>query len=43
MALVGTVDLERSAKARDFWGTFQTRRPELYAPLATLPAGPPPA
>ena len=43
VALVGTVDLERSAKARDFWGTFQTRRPELYGPIVQSPAGPPPA
>ena len=43
MALVGTIDLDLAAKARNFWGTFQTRRPELYAPLAQMPAGPPPA
>jgi N-carbamoylputrescine amidase len=43
VALVGMVDLERSAKARDFWGTFQTRRPEIYGPLVQSPAGPPPA
>ena len=43
MALVGTIDLELGANARNFWGTFQTRRAELYAPLAQVPAGAPPA
>jgi hypothetical protein len=34
VALVGTIDLDLTAKARTFWGTFQTRRPGLYARLA---------
>jgi N-carbamoylputrescine amidase len=41
-ALVGNVDLDTAAKARTFWGTFQTRRPGLYSPLVQVPAGPPP-
>jgi N-carbamoylputrescine amidase len=43
MALIGDLDLDVAAKARNFWGTFQTRRPGLYAPLSQIPAGPPPA
>jgi N-carbamoylputrescine amidase len=41
VALLGTINLDLAAKARDFWGTFQTRRPGLYAPLAQVPAGRP--
>jgi N-carbamoylputrescine amidase len=43
VALLGTIDLDLAAEARNSWGTFQTRRPELYGPLAQVPAGPPPA
>jgi N-carbamoylputrescine amidase len=42
MALVSSVDLDVAAKGRNFWGTFQTRRPGLYGPLTQVPAGPPP-
>lgn len=42
VALVGNVDLDTAAKARTFWGTFQTRRPGLYPPLVQVPDGPPP-
>jgi N-carbamoylputrescine amidase len=42
VALIATVDLDLAAKARNFWSTFQTRRPGLYASLAQVPAGPPP-
>jgi N-carbamoylputrescine amidase len=42
-ALIGSIDLDVAAQGRNFWGTFQTRRPGLYAPLAQLPAGPPPS
>jgi len=42
IALVRTIDLDFAMKARNFWGTFQTQPPGLYAPLAQVPAGPPP-
>lgn len=40
--VIGTVDLDQAQKARDYWGVFQTRRPEIYPPLSRIPAGPPP-
>ena len=38
-----TLDLDRGAAARRHWGTYVTRRPDIYAPLSETPAGPPPA
>lgn len=40
--VIGTVDLDAAAKARDYWGVYHTRRPEMYRPLTNTPAGPPP-
>lgn len=40
--VLATLDLDRAAHDRAYWGVFQTRRPDLYAPLATTPAGLPP-
>lgn len=40
--VLGTVDLDRAFTARDYWGVYQTRRPDIYQPLARIPAGPPP-
>jgi N-carbamoylputrescine amidase len=40
--VLATLDLERAARDRAQWGTFQTRRPALYGIVATAPAGPPP-
>lgn len=34
--LIETVDLDAIAQARQSWGLFRDRRPELYAPLMTL-------
>ncbi|MBL8708390.1 MAG: N-carbamoylputrescine amidase [Rhodospirillaceae bacterium] len=40
--VAATIDLAAGAAAREFWGTYVTRRPDIYAPLTTTPAGPPP-
>lgn len=34
--LVATFDLNAHQKARDTWGLFRDRRPDLYKPLLTL-------
>eukprot|EP00029_Vermamoeba_vermiformis_P003330 TRINITY_DN1371_c0_g1_i1.p1 TRINITY_DN1371_c0_g1~~TRINITY_DN1371_c0_g1_i1.p1 ORF type:complete len:294 (-),score=57.58 TRINITY_DN1371_c0_g1_i1:25-906(-) len=34
--LVATIDLNACQKARDSWGLFRDRRPDLYKPLLTL-------
>jgi len=34
--LLATFDLEAQKLARNFWGLFRDRRPELYKPLTTL-------
>lgn len=41
--VIGTLDLDQAQKARDYWGVYQTRRPEIYTPLSSIPAGAPPA
>ena len=40
--VIGTVDLEKAYAARDYWGVYHTRRPEMYARMVETPAGPPP-
>jgi N-carbamoylputrescine amidase len=40
--LRATLDLDRGAQDRAFWGTFQTRQPQNYRALVETPAGPPP-
>ena len=37
--ITATVDLDQIAQARNSWGLFRDRRPELYAPLMTLDGG----
>ena len=37
--LTATFDLDAIAAQRAGWGLFRDRRPELYAPLATLDGG----
>ncbi|MEM8790547.1 MAG: nitrilase-related carbon-nitrogen hydrolase [Pseudomonadota bacterium] len=41
--LLAKLDLDRAAKDRAQWGTFQTRQPSNYRLLTGTPAGPPPA
>jgi len=40
--VMGTVDLDKAYEAREYWGVFQTRRPEMYRTIVETPAGPPP-
>lgn len=40
--MLATVDLAAAAEARALWGTFQTRRPDLYGAIVGTPPGPPP-
>jgi len=40
--VIGTVDLEKAYAARDYWGVYHTRRPEMYRRMVETPAGPPP-
>lgn len=40
--MLASVDLDAAAEARALWGTFQTRRPDLYGAITGTPAGPPP-
>jgi N-carbamoylputrescine amidase len=40
--VLATLNLEQAARDRDFWGVYQTRRPQAYGALAQTPAGPPP-
>lgn len=40
--LRATLDLEKAAKDRDFWGVFQTRQPANYRIVCETPPGPPP-
>jgi N-carbamoylputrescine amidase len=35
------IDLDRAASARETWGIYDTRRPDIYAPVVETPAGPP--
>jgi len=39
--VLATLDLDQAARDRDFWGVYQTRRPQVYGALAATPAGPP--
>lgn len=40
--VMAELDLDQARHDRTIWGTFQTRRPDVYAPLVTTPAGRPP-
>ena len=40
--VMAELDLDRARRDRTIWGTFQTRRPDVYAPLVETPAGRPP-
>jgi N-carbamoylputrescine amidase len=40
--VIGTVDLDKAYDARDYWGVYHTRRPEMYRRMVETPAGPPP-
>jgi hypothetical protein len=40
--VMAELDLDKARHDRTIWGTFQTRRPDVYAPLASTPAGRPP-
>jgi len=40
--VIGSVDLDKAYAAREYWGVFQTRRPEMYRTMVETPAGPPP-
>jgi N-carbamoylputrescine amidase len=40
--VIGTVDLDQAYDARDYWGVYHTRRPEMYRTMVETPAGPPP-
>ena len=40
--VIGTVDLDQAYDARDYWGVYHTRRPEMYRRMVETPAGPPP-
>jgi len=40
--VMAELDLDQARHDRTIWGTFQTRRPDVYAPLANTPAGRPP-
>jgi N-carbamoylputrescine amidase len=40
--MIAELDLDRAARDRAQWGTFQTRRPSNYTALIDTPAGPPP-
>jgi N-carbamoylputrescine amidase len=39
--LTATLDLAAAEEAREIWGVFQTRRPELYRPVVDAPVGAP--
>ncbi|GMG82149.1 N-carbamoylputrescine amidase [Paralimibaculum aggregatum] len=41
--LLSRLDLDAAARDRKQWGTFQTRQPQHYAAVVSVPAGPPPA
>jgi N-carbamoylputrescine amidase len=40
--VIGSIDLDKAYDARDYWGIYHTRRPEMYRTMVETPAGPPP-
>ncbi len=40
--VMAELDLDQARHDRTIWGTFQTRRPDVYAPLVETPTGRPP-